>query len=242
MFDRDSILLVDKPAGWTAQSVIDSLRELAGSDLVGNVCACQDDDALAACTTRWFATLEPLASGVLAIGLGAGTTVLANVALVDMEYLVTIRLERVGAIVEPEPVASSDGLLSHAAVDSAMRAFVGDLRQFRGSAVEDAVVGAPTHGVHGLPPPPELAVRQVTVSRFELVGLTRLDQNALIVQALLECTTGTYVRALVRDLAASLGAAGQMMSLRRLRVGPFGVERASTLDQLPAVLSTNLRD
>jgi tRNA pseudouridine55 synthase len=78
----------------------------------------------------------------------------------------------------------------------------------------------------------ELAARAVTVSRFDIVSSSRPSADLLDVDVVVEVSSGTYVRALARDLGAALGVGGHLTALRRTRVGPFGIEAARTLDQL----------
>jgi tRNA pseudouridine55 synthase len=214
------IAVIDKPAGLTSHQVVARLRRLAGTRKVGHA-----------------GTLDPMATGVLVIGIGRATRLLGYLALTDKAYEATIRLG-IGTVTDDAEgeVSSQPGAAGIAddQIRAAVAALRGDIWQ-----VPTAVSAIKTNGVRSYTrvragDGVELAARQVHVARFDLLARRDLmvDQVACVdLDVAVECSTGTYVRALARDLGAAVDSAGHLTALRRLRVGPFGLDRAQTLAQ-----------
>jgi tRNA pseudouridine55 synthase len=207
----DGLVVVDKPAGWTSHDVVGRVRRLAGTRKVGHA-----------------GTLDPMATGVLVLGIGRATRLLGHLSLTDKEYDATIRLgvttvtdDAEGEIVE-ERDASAVGDVS-----GAMEALTGDIEQVPSSVSAVKVDGVRSYARVRAGEDVELAARRVTVSRFELVERRGDDLDVRVT-----CTSGTYVRALARDLGRSLGVGAHLTALRRTRVGPFDLAHARTLEQL----------
>jgi tRNA pseudouridine55 synthase len=217
----DGLVVVDKPAGWTSHDVVARLRRLAGTRKVGHA-----------------GTLDPMATGVLVVGVGKATRLLNHLATADKVYTGTIRLgaatvtdDAEGAVIS---TASAAGL-SGDDVHVAMSALTGTMQQVPSAVSAVKVGGRRAYARVRAGETPQLAARTVTVSRFQVQAVTRRDPNLLDVEVLVDCSSGTYVRALARDLGASLGVGGHLRSLRRLRVGPYGEDQARTLDDLAAL-------
>jgi tRNA pseudouridine55 synthase len=207
----DGLLVVDKPAGWTSHDVVGKVRRLAGTRKVGHA-----------------GTLDPMATGVLVIGIGRATRLLGHLSLTDKEYDATIRL----GITTVTDDAEGDVLEHRDAsgvgdVTEAMAALTGDIEQVPSAVSAVKVDGVRSYARVRAGEAVALAPRRVTVSRFELVQ-RRGDELDVRVT----CTSGTYVRALARDLGRSLGVGGHLTALRRTRVGPFDLQQARTLEQL----------
>lgn len=213
----DGLLVVDKPAGWTSHDVVARCRRLCGTRRVGHA-----------------GTLDPMATGVLVLGVGAATRLLGRLALHEKAYSATIRLgeSTVTDDAEGELLTVTDAIgVSARALADAVSALTGDIQQ-RPSAVSAVkVAGQRAHrrvrsGEEVVLPP-----RSVTVSAFEVCDVRRHDG---LVDADVEvvCSSGTYVRALARDLGASLGVGGHLTALRRTRVGRYDLSQASTLEAL----------
>lgn len=217
----DGLVVVDKPGGWTSHDVVGRIRRLAHTRRVGHA-----------------GTLDPMATGVLVVGVGAATRLLTHLVLTDKAYAATIRLGQatVSDDADGDVVAQvSAAHVSEPAVRAALTAFTGDINQ-----VPSAVSAIKTDGRRAYErvragESVELAARPVTVSRFDAVAFTRPAPDLLDVEVLVECSSGTYVRALARDLGAALGVGGHLTALRRTRVGPFGIDAARTLEQLAAL-------
>jgi tRNA pseudouridine55 synthase len=221
----DGLLVVDKPAGWTSHDVVARCRRLCETRRVGHA-----------------GTLDPMATGLLVLGVGRATRLLGRLALADKLYDATIRLGRstVTDDAEGEILESAD---AGDVTDEAIRAGVADLTgaiEQRPSAVSAIKVdGRRAYRRVRAGEDVILPARAVTVHRFEVLAVQRAGGFA-DVDVRVECSTGTYVRALARDLGAALGVGGHLTALRRLRVGPYDVGCAQSLDALerdgPAVV------
>jgi tRNA pseudouridine55 synthase len=222
------ILVVDKPSGWTSHDVVARVRRLAGTRKVGHA-----------------GTLDPMATGVLVLGLGAGTRLLTYLVGADKTYTATIRLgvSTVTDDAEGDVVATADASrLAAADVTAAVAGLTGAIEQ-RPSAVSAIKVGGQrAYARVRAGEQVELAARPVTVHRFTVlaqrgavvpVGPDTDDLHQVYdLTVEVEVSSGTYVRALARDLGAALGVGGHLTALRRTAVGPFTLERARTLDEL----------
>ena len=212
------LVIVDKPAGWTSHDVVARIRRLAKTRKVGHA-----------------GTLDPMATGVLVLAVGSATRLLHHLTLTDKAYVATIRLG--AATITDDAEGEIISTASAAAVtEAALRSFVesltGEIMQ-RPSAVSAIKVdGERAYKRVRDGETVELAARPVTVSRFEITGLSRPSPDLLDVDVEVEVSSGTYVRALARDLGDALGVGGHLTALRRTRVGPFGIELAKTLDEL----------
>jgi len=209
----DGLVVVDKPASWTSHDVIARIRRLAGTRRVGHA-----------------GTLDPMATGVLVVGVGRATRLLGHLALADKEYDATIRLgvRTTTDDAEGEVLSrTSAEAVTTAAVESAIGSLTGAIEQVpaRVSAVKVDGVRAYKRARAG--EDVVLAPRRVHVSRFDLLARRGDDLDVHVA-----CSTGTYVRALARDLGAALGLGAHLTALRRTRLGTFGLDEASTLDAL----------
>ena len=214
----DGLLVVDKPAGWTSHDVVGRCRRLAGTRKVGHA-----------------GTLDPMATGVLVLGVGRATRLLGHLALTDKAYDATVRLgaTTVTDDAEGEVVTTHDAsAVTDEAVRAGLRALTGALLQVPSAVSAVKVDGVRSYARVRAGEQVELAARPVVVSRFVLVA-RRGDELDVTV----ECTSGTYVRALARDLGAALGVGAHLTALRRTRVGPFDLAQARTLEQHAASLA-----
>jgi tRNA pseudouridine55 synthase len=212
------LVVVDKPTGLTSHDVVARMRRLAGTRRVGHA-----------------GTLDPMATGVLVIGIDKATKLLGHLAAHDKDYLATIRLGVATTTddAEGEVVASVDpDGVSDEAITTAMAALTGDLNQVPASVSAIKVDGVRSYTRVRAGEQVELAARSVHVARFEL-----LERRAAYLDVAVTCTTGTYVRALARDLGTALGVGAHLTALRRTRVGGFSISSAATLE----ALATDLR-
>ncbi|MDT0269283.1 tRNA pseudouridine(55) synthase TruB [Streptomyces sp. DSM 44915] len=223
----DGLVVVDKPAGHTSHDVVAVVRGIARTRRVGHA-----------------GTLDPMATGVLLLGLGRATRLLGHLALTDKEYQATIRLgqntvtdDAEGELTEAPGAAG----LAADAIEAEVARLTGAVLQVPSKVSAIKVDGKRSYqrmrdGEEVVLPP-----RPVTVHAFE-VGepreLTLPDGTRVTdLSARVVCSSGTYVRALARDLGAALGVGGHLTALRRTRVGPHEVSAARTLDQLRAELA-----
>lgn len=217
----DGLVVVDKPAGWTSHDVVARVRKLAATRRIGHA-----------------GTLDPMATGVLVLGVGRGTRLLGYLALTDKVYLATIRLgaSTVTDDVEGEVTGGADASgVSRSALEAAVGTLTGELQQVPSAVSAIKVDGVRSYTRARAGEEVALAPRAVTVHGFD-IGAVRAEGPYLDLDATIECSSGTYVRALARDLGAALGVGGHLTALRRTRVGPYDVGMARTLDQLAAHL------
>jgi tRNA pseudouridine55 synthase len=208
----DGLLVVDKPAGWTSHDVVGRVRRLAGTRKVGHA-----------------GTLDPMATGVLLCGIGRATRLLGHLALHDKTYRATIRLGETTTTddAEGETLQQAPVTAESAEIAAAMAALTGDIAQVPSTVSAIKVDGRRAYARARAGEEVSLPARQVQVSRFDL-----LDRSGPDLDVAVTCSSGTYVRALARDLGAALGCGGHLTALRRTRVGAFDVERAHTMDEL----------
>jgi tRNA pseudouridine55 synthase len=212
----DGLVIVDKPAGWTSHDVVARMRRLAGTRKVGHA-----------------GTLDPMATGILVVGVGRATRLLGHLQLADKEYEGTIRLgeSTVTDDAEGDIIATVDASqLTAAHVRAAMLPLTGDIEQVPTAVSAIKVDGKRSYARVRAGEKVELPARPVTVSAFELHDVR--CGKVVDVDVHVACSTGTYVRALARDLGSALGVGGHLTMLRRTRVGGFGLDAAKTLEQL----------
>jgi tRNA pseudouridine55 synthase len=212
----DGLLVVDKPAGWTSHDVVAKVRRLSGTRKVGHA-----------------GTLDPMATGVLVVGIGRATRLLGLLATGDKAYDATIRLGETTVTddAEGEPLAAVDtSHLEEPAIREEMTRLTGDLFQVPSAVSAVKVEGRRAYQRVRDGEDVRLAPRQVRVTRFDLAGLHR-HAGVVDLEVHVECSTGTYVRALARDLGDALGVGGHLTALRRTRVGSYGLEVARTIEQ-----------
>ncbi|MEU8350445.1 MULTISPECIES: tRNA pseudouridine(55) synthase TruB [unclassified Streptomyces] len=224
----DGLVIVDKPAGHTSHDVVARLRGMARTRRVGHA-----------------GTLDPMATGVLVLGTGRATRLLGHLALTEKEYTATIRLGQTTVTDDAEgEITASAGIAgvpggaegARKAVEAGTARLTGAIQQVPSKVSAIKVDGKRSYKRAREGEDFELDARPVTVSSFvvhevrEAVagdGTAVLDADATVV-----CSSGTYVRALARDLGAGLGTGGHLTALRRTRVGPYGLGAAHTLEQL----------
>jgi len=219
----DCILVVDKPPGWTSHDVVARARRLCATRKVGHA-----------------GTLDPMATGVLVLGVGRATRLLTFLVGCDKDYAATIRLGQATLTDDAEgDVTASVGAagVGPDAVAAAVAALTGDLEQVPSAVSAIKVKGERAYHRVRSGEAVELAARPVTVSRFT-IGEVRSTQagGAPVLDVDVEVTvsSGTYVRALARDLGDALGCGGHLTALRRTRVGGFGLDSAHPLADLEA--------
>jgi len=216
------LIIVDKPAGVTSHDVVARVRRLAGTRRVGHA-----------------GTLDPMATGVLVVGVEKATRLLGHLALTEKEYSATIRLgqatdsdDAYGTIISR---ASARGV-SRPSLTAAADALRGEIRQIPPAVSAVKVGGKRAYQLARDGAPLRLEPRTVTV-RDLTVQAVRRHVDLLDADVTVTCSSGTYIRALARDLGAALGVGGHLTRLRRTRVGPYREEDARTLDQLSAELA-----
>lgn len=217
--EPDGFLVLDKPAGWTSHDVVARARRLLRTRKVGHA-----------------GTLDPMATGVLVLGVGRSTRLLTYVVGADKTYLATIRLGQTTLTddAEGEILASADASsLDPGEVSGAVARLTGAIRQVPSAVSAIKVNGVRSYARVRSGEAVELAARPVTVSEFTVLdrrpALAEDGTAVLDLDVRVTCSSGTYVRALARDLGAALGVGGHLTALRRTRVGGYPVESALTL-------------
>ena len=208
-------LVVDKPAGITSHQVVARARRALGTKKIGHA-----------------GTLDPMATGVMLLGVGAGTRLLGHLTLADKTYVTTMRLgiNTHTDDAEGEVTSAPGASVDRDAVERAVAAFRGDIVQVPSSVSAIKVNGQRAYALVRNGQDVELAARPVTVSRFEILDVRAAEADGVRVvdvDAEIDCTSGTYIRALARDLGAALGTGGHLTALRRTRVGPFTLADAT---------------
>lgn len=220
----DGILVVDKPAGWTSHDVVARLRRLYGQRRVGHA-----------------GTLDPMATGVLVVGLGHATRLLRFVQGQHKTYEATIRLG-VGTVTddaEGDVTVNPGWEWDPAGLSAAITALTGEIQQVPSSVSAIKVDGVRSYARVRSGEDVELAPRPVTIDRFDVLSPPRVDGDVVDLDVVVECSSGTYIRALARDLGGALGSAGHLTALRRTAIGPIGLDECSSLDEhAPPVATT----
>ncbi|MEO8852026.1 MAG: tRNA pseudouridine(55) synthase TruB [Allobranchiibius sp.] len=215
------MLLVDKPAGWTSHDVVARCRRLAGTRRVGHA-----------------GTLDPMATGLLLIGIGRATKLLTFLVGWDKGYTATIRLgqstvtdDAEGDVVDAPGATGMDQRL----LLRAIRDLSGEVDQVPSSVSAIKVNGVRSYARVRGGEQVELKPRSVVVSRFEVLNqrsTTAGDLPVVDLDVEVEVSSGTYIRALARDLGAALGTGGHLTALRRTRIGRFEVVDGNELGDL----------
>lgn len=211
------LVIVDKPAGMTSHDVVGRCRRLFHTRKVGHA-----------------GTLDPMATGVLVIGVDRATKILGLLTSDTKGYRATIRLGQTTSTEDAEGevlCVTPAGRLGEAAIDVAMASLRGEIAQVPSAVSAIKVDGKRAYQLAREGREVELAARPVRIERFDLLDLCR-GADTIDLDVEVECSAGTYVRALARDLGEMLGVGAHLVALRRTRSGRFGLAEARTLDQL----------
>ena len=221
MTTPDGLLIVDKPAGWTSHDVVARARRLCATRKVGHA-----------------GTLDPMATGVLVLGINRATKLLTFLVGCDKTYTATIRLGQSTITDDADgEIATSHDVsgLTAEAVQRGVAALTGDLAQVPSSVSAIKVNGQRSYARVRAGQDVVLPSRRVTVRRFDILDHRTRSVRGQVVWDLdvrVEVSSGTYIRALARDLGAALGVGGHLTVLRRTRVGRFGIEGAHSIPYL----------
>jgi tRNA pseudouridine55 synthase len=222
--NKHGLVIVDKPGGMTSHDVVARIRRLAGTRRVGHA-----------------GTLDPMATGVLVVGVGKATRLLGYLTLTEKQYDATIRLGQSTSTDDAEGEVTftasakdvSAALLCQHGINQAVMSLTGEILQVPPAVSAIKVDGQRAYKLTRAGAAPELKPRPVTVYEFTVTGIRPVGDGGLTdVDATVRCSSGTYIRALARDLGDKLGTGGHLTALRRTRVGGYGLDAAKTLDQL----------
>lgn len=221
------ILLVDKPGGITSHDVVSRTRRALQTRKVGHA-----------------GTLDPMATGLLILGVGGATRLLTYIVGLDKTYVTTIRLGAATTTddAEGDETSRADAAQIAAVTDEAIAtgiaALTGEISQVPSTVSAIKVDGRRAYDLARAGEEVVLKARTVTVSRFEVTEVRR-SAEAIELDAVVDCSSGTYIRALARDLGTALGIGGHLTALRRTRIGAFDVAHAAAVDAIePTALMT----
>lgn len=216
----DGLVIVDKPGGWTSHDVVGKMRRLVGTRRVGHA-----------------GTLDPMATGVLVLGVERATRLLGHLTLTQKEYEATIRLgqctltdDAEGEVTGTAP-AELVAAVREEQIAAGIAALTGEIMQVPSSVSAIKVDGVRSYARVRSGDEVKLAPRPITVFEFER-GESRPGEGTLDLDVRVVCSSGTYIRALARDLGEALGVGGHLTALRRTRVGPYTLAEAAPLAEL----------
>ncbi len=213
------VVIVDKPAGITSHDVVSRVRRLAGTRKVGHA-----------------GTLDPMATGVLVVGIGRATRLLGHLRMTDKAYDATIRLgvstssdDAEGEVLATQPA----GDLDDDEIRTALARFTGEIDQVPSSVSAVKVAGRRAYELVRAGEEVELEARRVRIDEIDVRSIDHPEHaNVTDVTVGVRCSTGTYIRSLARDLGETLAVGGHLTALRRTAVGAFGLDDAHTLEDL----------
>ena len=216
-----ALVLIDKQPGWTSHDVVAKLRGILGTRKIGHA-----------------GTLDPMATGLLVLGVDGGTKILQFISGSDKQYIATIRL---GAAThtddaEGDVVSSASArLITATQIDAEIGKLTGEITQVPSSVSAIKVDGKRAYDLVRDGKNVELKGRKVTVSNFQRTADPRSVEDFLDFDVVVDCSSGTYIRALARDIGSALGVGGHLTALRRTKIDGFDVANATEIDQ-PVVL------
>ncbi|MEV5895449.1 tRNA pseudouridine(55) synthase TruB [Nonomuraea fuscirosea] len=214
---ESGLIIVDKPGEWTSHDVVAKMRRLAGTRRVGHA-----------------GTLDPMATGVLVVGVEKATRLLGHLTLTEKVYEATIRLGVSTNTDDAEgeiTATASAAAVTPGEIHKGVAALTGEIMQIPPQVSAIKVNGQRAYKKARAGEEVELAARPVTVREFGVLDI-RAEGDVVDVDAVVTCSSGTYIRALARDLGAGLGVGGHLTRLRRTRVGPYDLSLARSIEQL----------
>ena len=223
------LVLIDKPTDWTSHDVVAKVRKAIGTKKVGHA-----------------GTLDPLATGLLVLGIESGTKLLTFLVGVDKTYLATIRLgvatvsDDSQSEILTTATAAALASVTPEMIEREMVKLTGVISQRPSSVSAIKVDGKRAYDLVRAGEEVELKSREVTVSAFELLSSSISADGYIDLEVKVECSSGTYIRALARDLGAALGVGGHIIALRRTKVGSFNVSDANSITELESLRLTPL--
>ena len=217
MSNPSGFLVIDKPAGITSHDVVAKIRKRFATKRVGHA-----------------GTLDPMATGVLVLGVGIATKLLQFIVAGTKRYEATIRLgiRKTTDDREGETISQVDANhLSDQEIKSALTNFVGLIQQVPSSVSAIKVDGKRAYELVRAGATVELAARPVEISELKVIEIHRAEHLEIDIEV--ACSAGTYIRAIARDLGDALGVGGHLVSLRRTLVAPFAIDNAAGMEDAP---------
>lgn len=214
------ILLVDKPGGITSHDVVSRARRALGTRKIGHA-----------------GTLDPMATGLLVLGVEGATRLLTYIVGADKTYEATIVLgiatdsDDADGVETERAGATALAAVADEAIVAEVAALTGEIEQVPSTVSAIKVAGRRAYDLARAGEEVELKARRVTVSRFDVRAMRRGD-GVIALDVVVDCSSGTYIRALARDLGRALGVGGHLTMLRRTRIGSFDVVAAASIDDI----------
>ena len=211
------LVIVDKPAGMTSHDVVGRCRRIFATRRVGHA-----------------GTLDPMATGVLVIGVDRATKILGLLTDTTKSYAATVRLGQCTTTEDAEGSLTQQVSAQHVtdeAIATAIAGLRGEIMQVPSAVSAVKVGGQRAYRLAREGHVVDLKARPVRIDRFEMLAVRRHDE-LIDVDVEVDCSSGTYIRALARDLGVALSVGGHLTALRRTRVGRFGLDQARSLDEL----------
>jgi tRNA pseudouridine55 synthase len=212
------LVFIDKPQGWTSHDIVAKLRGIAGTRRVGHA-----------------GTLDPMATGLLILGVDAGTKLLTFLVGANKTYSARIRLgaSTITDDAEGEITSSADAsAITRAQIETQLEKLRGEIMQVPSSVSAIKVDGERAYAKVRGGDEVKLAARPITIFKFEIASEPVAIGGFVDFDATIECSSGTYIRALARDLGAALGVGGHLTALRRTHVGQYTVSQAQAMEAL----------
>lgn len=213
----NGLVLLDKPQGITSFDVVAKVRKKLNTKKVGHA-----------------GTLDPMATGLMLVGVGHGTKLLNYLVGLDKQYLATIRLgmATISDDAEGESISKADASsVTQAQVDAEIAKLRGEIDQIPSSVSAKKVDGKRAYDLVRQGVEVELKPKRVLIENFERTSELRFEDGFCDFDVVVDCSSGTYIRALARDIGQALGVGGHLTMLRRTRIGQYLVSDAQTLEQ-----------
>ena len=209
------LVLIDKPQGITSFDVVAKLRKILNTRKIGHA-----------------GTLDPMATGLMLLGVNQGTKLLQFLIGMDKQYFATIRLgvSTVTDDAEGEVLTSADAShLTEEQIDAEIAKLRGPISQLPSSVSAKKIDGKRAYDLVREGQEFELKPKDVVISRFERLSDLRFDERCVEFDAVVDCSSGTYIRALARDIGSALSVGGHLTALRRTSIGKYSIDNASEI-------------
>ena len=216
------LVLIDKPKDWTSHDVVAKMRGILGTRKVGHA-----------------GTLDPMATGLLILGVNQGTKLLQYLLGSNKAYTATIRLGQstISDDAESEVLESIDaGQITQAQIDSEIRNLTGTFDQIPSSVSAKKVDGERAYDLVRAGKEVELKAKTITIDNFQRTGEVKHHDGLVDFDVEVSCSTGTYIRALARDLGKALGVGGHLIALRRTSIAGFSVNDSTEMTVEPNLI------
>ncbi len=212
------VVLIDKPTGMTSHDVVAQLRKKLSEKKIGHA-----------------GTLDPFASGLLVMGIGSGTKLLHHLFGLDKQYLATIRLGQATTTDDLEGDVVSEASaksVSMEQIKEEIKNLTGSIQQVPSSVSAIKIQGKRAYDLVRAGEEVVIPARSVEVYHFQPTSELRMVGDFVEFDVTVDCSSGTYIRALARDLGTALGVGGHLRALRRTRIGEFSIADATSIESV----------